>query len=126
VVGSHNGLHRFTVGQRRGINCPASQAYYVVRLDTHTNRLVVGFRDELNADSCRVKSINWIGGVPRGPMAMDTRIRYRHRAVPSVVTPIGDDGAKVCFDTPQAAVTPGQGAVFYQGEEVLGGGWIER
>ncbi len=123
-VGTHNGLYRYTVGQRRGINCPASQAYYVVRLDPRHNRLIVGFKDELIARSCRVTDINWIAGVPHGPLAADTRIRYRHRAVASMVSPVGRDCAVVTFDQPQAAVTPGQGAVFYQGDEVIGGGWI--
>ena len=123
-VGTHSGLHRYTVGQRRGINCPASAAYYVVRLDTRRNRLVVGFKDELAADSCRVGDINWIAGVPDGPIKADTRIRYRHRAVPTTVSPVGHDGAVVRFDHPQTAVTPGQGAVFYRGDEVIGGGWI--
>ena len=123
-VGTHNGLHRYTVGQRRGINCPASQAFYVTRIDTRRNRLVVGFKDELAAKSCRVTDINWIASVPEGPMAVDTRIRYRHIAVPSTVSPVGHDDAVVRFDQPQAAVTPGQGAVFYRGDEVIGGGWI--
>ncbi|WP_419663414.1 MnmA: tRNA-specific 2-thiouridylase [Desulfosarcina variabilis str. Montpellier] len=126
VVGAHNGLHQFTVGQRRGINCPASQAYYVVRIDIRNNRLVVGFREDLSTDRCRVRDINWIAEMPRGPVAVATRIRYRHRAVASVVTPVGDAAAVVRFDLPQDAVTPGQGAVFYRGDEVLGGGWIER
>jgi tRNA-uridine 2-sulfurtransferase len=123
-IGSHSGLHRYTVGQRRGINCPASQAYYVVRIDPRRNRLVVGPKEALYTDSCRVSDINWISGVPEGPISADTRIRYRHRAVASMVSPDGPDGAVVQFDAPQAAVTPGQGAVFYRGDEVLGGGWI--
>jgi tRNA-uridine 2-sulfurtransferase len=123
-VGRHSGLHRFTVGQRRGINCPASQAYYVVRIDTGNNRLVVGFRDELYRSHCRAREINWIGHIPRESVNLDVRIRYRHRAVKAVVTPIGDHAAEIHFDQPQAAVTPGQGAVFYRGDEVLGGGWI--
>ncbi len=123
-VGTHSGLHQYTVGQRRGINCPASQAYYVVTIDTRRNRLVVGCKDELVVDSCRVRGINWIAGVPDGPVKADTRIRYRHKAVPATVSPVGHDAAVVRFDQPQAAVTPGQGAVFYRGDEVLGGGWI--
>jgi tRNA-specific 2-thiouridylase len=125
-LGTHNGLHRYTVGQRRGINCPASSAYYVVRIDTRHNRLVVGFKDELIAAGCRVREINWIGGVPDGPLAVDTRIRYRHRAVASTLTPDGPDCADVRFVQPQSAVTPGQGAVFYRGDEVIGGGWIDQ
>jgi tRNA-specific 2-thiouridylase len=123
-IGTHNGLHRYTVGQRRGINCPASHPYYVVGIDAGRNRLVVGSKNELYTDRCRVADVNWIAGVPDGPVPADTRIRYRHRAVASVVSPGGNDAAVVRFDQPQAAVTPGQGAVFYRGEEVLGGGWI--
>lgn len=123
-VGTHNGLHRYTVGQRRGINCPASQAYYVIGIDAGRNRLVVGSKNELYTDRCRVTEVNWIAGVPDGPFPADTRIRYRHRAVASMVWPDGENGAVVRFDQPQEAVTPGQGAVFYRGDEVLGGGWI--
>lgn len=124
-VGTHEGLHRFTVGQRRGINCPASRPYYVIRIEPRRNRLVVGFKEERYADSCRVRDINWIADVPDGPMAVDTRIRYRHQAVPSTVTPDQKGGATVRFEAPQSSVTPGQGAVFYRGEEVIGGGWIQ-
>ncbi|MGA6924279.1 MAG: tRNA 2-thiouridine(34) synthase MnmA, partial [Desulfosarcina sp.] len=123
-VGTHDGLHRYTVGQRRGINCPAGQAYYVVRIDVTRNRLVVGFKDSLIADGCRVTGINWIADAPDRPMRVDTRIRYRHRPVPSTVSPVGPREAKLRFVEPQTAVTPGQGAVFYQGDEVVGGGWI--
>jgi len=123
-VGSHSGLHRYTVGQRRGINCPASEAYYVIRIDTRSNRLVVGSKDELVVESCRVTGINWITAIPESPITARTRIRYRHIAVPSTVSPVGHDAAVVRFAEPQAAVTPGQGAVFYQGDEVVGGGWI--
>ena len=125
-VGVHQGLHRYTVGQRRGINCPAEQAYYVLRIDARSNRLVVGFKNELYAEGCRVREINWIADPPETPLPVDTRIRYRHRAVASRLTPLGPDAAVVRFDRPQAAVTPGQGAVFYRGDEVIGGGWIEE
>ncbi|MBC2744886.1 MAG: tRNA-specific 2-thiouridylase [Desulfosarcina sp.] len=100
--------------------------HYVVRIDTQRNRLVVGFKDKLYAGSCRVTDINWIAGVAEGPMAADTRIRYRHRAVASMVSPVGRDEAVVRFDQPQTAVTPGQGAVFYRGDEVVGAGWIKN
>lgn len=124
-VGRHAGLHRYTIGQRRGINIPASQAYYVLRIDCRRNRLVVGFKDELNAARCRVRDINWIAEAPAGPIAVETRIRYRHQAVDAVLRPHGIDRASMHFQHPQAAVTPGQGAVFYRGDEVLGSGWIE-
>ena len=124
-VGTHNGLHRYTVGQRRGINIPASRAYYVIRIDAPKNRLVVGFKDERYTSNCRVRDINWIAGAPTAPLRVDTRIRYRHQAAGSTVSPDGLDGAAVRFEEPQSSVTPGQGAVFYRGDEVMGGGWIK-
>jgi tRNA-uridine 2-sulfurtransferase len=124
-VGRHHGLHRYTIGQRRGINCPASQAYYVVGIDARQNRLIVGFKDHRYTNGCKVTDVNWIAGLPEGPVALNTRIRYRHQGAAATVVPDGPDRAIVSFDTPQASVTPGQGAVFYRGEEVVGGGWIE-
>lgn len=126
ILGSHRGLHLFTVGQRRGINCPAAEPYYVLSLEPDTGCLVVGKKAETYASSCMVKEIRWINGVPDGEFRGETRIRYRHRAAPSVVRPTGPDTAQVHFDSPQKAVTPGQGAVFYRGDEVLGGGWITK
>jgi tRNA-specific 2-thiouridylase len=123
-VGQHNGLHRFTVGQRRGINCPAAAPYYVIRIDAKRNRLVVGSKSDLLASTCRVIDISWINKTPDQPIKVLTRVRYRHREVASTLTPQGENAARIDFDTPQAAITPGQGAVFYKGDEVLGGGWI--
>lgn len=125
VLGRHAGLHRFTIGQRRGINCPAAAPYYVVRIDRERNCLIVGGKDELSTRRCRVSHINWIAPPPNGPLSVMTRVRYRHKAVSSTLTPFDESNAEVVFDTPEAAVTPGQGAVFYIGDEVLGGGWIE-
>ncbi len=124
VIGAHRGLQRFTIGQRRGIDCPAPEPYYVVRIDVRRNRLVVGGREDLYAPGCRVTEINWIAGAPRRAFECAVKIRYRHRAVACRVTPEGTHAAVVLFQSPQAAVTPGQAAVFYAGEEVLGGGWI--
>ena len=124
VIGTHQGLHLFTVGQRRGINCPAAQPYYVVKLDTERNRLIVGSKEDLLTAECKITDINWIGETPASPMEVFTRVRYRSREVASTVVPQDEHTAIVRFKTPQAAVTPGQGAVFYNGEEILGGGWI--
>ncbi|MEW6673688.1 MAG: tRNA 2-thiouridine(34) synthase MnmA [Thermodesulfobacteriota bacterium] len=124
ILGRHNGLHLFTIGQRRGINCPAAEPYYVVRIDTRENRLIVGFKTDLGASHCRVTDINWINGRPAAPLKVRTRVRYRHQSAPSTVMPLDERSAVVTFDEPEAAITPGQGAVFYQGDEVLGGGWI--
>jgi tRNA-specific 2-thiouridylase len=123
-LGTHQGLHRYTIGQRRGIGIPGPEPYYVVRLEPQTNRLVVGVQAALYRRSCRVEAINWIGCPPRGPQTVAVRIRYRHRAVVARLVPQYDRSAHITFEESQKAVTPGQGAVFYIGEEVLGGGWI--
>ncbi len=125
TIGQHKGLHRFTIGQRRGINCPAAEPYYVVRIDPSRNCLVVGSKDELCTGRCHVDRINWIAPTPTVPIALNVRVRYRHNAVAATLTPLGGDRAEISFEIPEPAVTPGQGAAFYQGEEVLGGGWIE-
>jgi len=125
VIGRHAGLHRFTIGQRRGINIPAAAPYYVVRLDADDHRLVVGQKADLLTARFRAMQINWIALPPTASLAVQVRVRYRHRAVPAILRPLDDTSAEIAFDTPQEAVTPGQGAVFYQGEDVLGGGWIQ-
>lgn len=125
VLGHHNGLHAFTIGQRRGINTPGPAPYYVLRLDQEQNRLVIGSKSELAATECLVRQINWIGIEPPGkPLSVRTRIRYRHTEAESILTPLNGHAAKVLFSRPQYAITPGQAAVFYRGERVLGGGWI--
>lgn len=124
VIGRHPGLHRFTVGQRRGIGVPGPEPYFVVRLAVESNQLVVGTKADLSANGCRVAGVNWIAPLPTGPVAARVRVRYRHRAAPSRIWPAPDGGADVRFDAPQSAVTPGQGAVFFRDEEVLGGGII--
>ncbi len=125
VLGRHQGLHAFTVGQRRGISIPGPEPYYVIRLDNKHNRLVIGAKSELAAIECIVTHINWIGmRPPENSISAKTRIRYRHHEADSMVTPLGHDTARVRFTRVQYAITPGQAAVFYQDERVLGGGWI--
>ena len=124
VIGEHQGLHHYTIGQRRGINIPASEPYYVIRIDAEQNRLVVGFKQDTFSDNSYVEEIQWIHEPPSQPVSVMTRIRYRHKAAPSQLTPLGEHTARIRFETPQSAITPGQAAVFYNGDEVLGGGWI--
>ena len=124
VIGKHKGLHLFTIGQRRGINCPAAEPYYVVRLDTERNRLIVGSKNNLLRTECKITDVNWIDVEPGSPVDVYTRVRYHSKEVPSAVFPQDEHTAIVRFKRPQSAVTPGQGAVFYQGDEILGGGWI--
>jgi tRNA-specific 2-thiouridylase len=124
ILGKHKGLHLFTIGQRRGINCPASEPYYVTQMDTQQNVLTVGFKKDLFAPRCNVENINWIQEPPNRPVDVHTRVRYRHTAAASMLIPVNDKTAMVRFEKPQEAITPGQCAVFYKGDEVLGGGWI--
>ncbi len=126
TIGRHNGLHLFTVGQRRGINCPASEPYYVVKIDITHNRLIVGFKKDLLSSECRVKNINWIIKDLKTPTQVYTRIRYRNRPTLSTLVPIDKHTVTVKFANPQTAITPGQGAVFYSDDEILGGGWIDK
>jgi tRNA-specific 2-thiouridylase len=127
VLGRHQGLHAYTIGQRRGIGIPGPAPYYVLRLDQEQNHLVVGFKSELAATECFVNDINWIGTQPPNePMSVQTRIRYRHREAESTLTPLDPHTATVRFLEPQYAITPGQAAVFYRGERVIGSGWIAR
>ncbi len=125
VIGRHKGLHLFTIGQRRGINCPAAEPYYVVSLDIMRNRLIVGFHKDLFFKHCQVTDINWISSEPQGPIKVMIRLRYRHTAVVAQLVPLEENTAEITFKEPQTAVTPGQGAVFYRNDEVLGGGWIQ-
>lgn len=124
VIGEHQGLHHYTIGQRRGINIPASEPYYVIRIDAQKNRLVVGFKQDTFSDICHVEEVQWIHEPPTQPIRVSTRIRYRHKATPSKLTPQKEHTAHIRFDNPQSAITPGQAAVFYDKDEVLGGGWI--
>jgi len=125
AIGRHKGIHRYTVGQRRGMGLAWSEPLYVIRLEPETNRVVVGPEGELFRDAFTITSCNWL--LPPDPAATDLqcRIRYRHRAVSCLVTPLAGGRAAVRFTSPEKGVTPGQVAVFYRGEEVVGGGWIE-
>jgi tRNA-uridine 2-sulfurtransferase len=125
VLGRHNGLHRYTVGQRRGLGIAGGRPIYVVALDRAQNRLVIGEDQELRSATCEVRDVNWIPYArPDAAVSAMVRIRNRHEPAEAEVTPIDAATACVTFREPQRAITPGQAAVFYSGEKVLGGGWI--
>jgi tRNA-specific 2-thiouridylase len=126
VRGHHGGVHRFTVGQRRGIGVTSARPLYVLAVRPSSRTVVVGEEEELAEGRLVAREVNWLSeGRPEGPRRARVRIRYRHAEAPATVTPLDGDRAEVVFDDPQRAVTPGQAAVFYDGEECLGGGWIE-
>ena len=124
VLGSHLGTYRYTIGQRRGLGLSWPQPLYVVKIDAAARRVIVGEQEHLAVARCHVGGLNWMVDTPVAPFATACRIRYRHREVPATVTPGGDGTVEVAFATPQTGVTPGQAAVFYDGDRVLGGGWI--
>ena len=126
VIGRHAGLHRYTVGQRRGIGVAAADPFYVVKIDVPRHQLVVGKRDELFGKLLLVSGVNWLSiAPPEASVRAKVRIRYRAIEAEATITPNGTSKARVEFDEPQAAITPGQAAVFYADDVVLGGGWIE-
>jgi tRNA-specific 2-thiouridylase len=127
VVGEHSGVHHFTVGQRRGLRFAAGEPLYVISTDPATRRVVIGRRDELRRSKMHVKDVNWVSiAPPAASVRAEVKIRNKHIAAAASITPTADLArVEVHFDEPQRAVTPGQGAVFYSGELVLGGGWIE-
>jgi tRNA-specific 2-thiouridylase len=126
VVGEHSGVHHFTVGQRRGLGVSAREPLYVIATEPSTRRVIVGANDALLRSSMRVKDVNWISiAAPSETVRAEIKIRNKHLAAPATIRPIDATTIEVAFDEPQRAVTPGQGAVFYSGELVLGGGWIE-
>ncbi len=126
VVGEHAGVHHFTIGQRRGLKIAAGEPLYVISTEPSTRRVVIGRKDELLRSSMHVNQINWISiAPPSGPLRAEVKIRNKHAASWATLEPLGTERAEVNFDEPQRALTPGQGAVFYSGDLVLGGGWIE-
>lgn len=128
VLGQHAGVAGFTIGQRRGLGIAYSKALYVVRLEPDSNTVVVGDEEELALDAIGVNRVNWIamaGLAPGESVRANVKVRYRHDGAPATLTGRPDGGVDVRFDEPIKAASPGQCAVFYNGDEVLGGGWIE-
>ena len=126
VVGRHDGVHRFTVGQRKGLGIALGEPVYVVRLNARKKLVIVGPRSAIERRSLTASRVNWIGGAaPDGPRRVTAQIRHRHAPAEATVTPIGNDRVQVEFDLAQSAITPGQAVVCFDRDEVLGGGWID-
>ncbi len=134
VLGTHAGVHRFTIGQRKGIGLSSTEPLYVLEIKPEAAQVVVGSRDDLGRTRLSASSVNWVSGTaPSDWLRVSAQIRHRHAAAPAKVRAVRlqpdaskDEGrAELEFDTPQTAITPGQAVVFYDGDEVLGGGWID-
>lgn len=123
VLGTHEGSHLYTIGQRKRIGVTAPKPYFVTSIDAKTNRVTIGAEEELYAGGMAVARVNWMLEPRTGPV--EVKIRYRHEKTSARVESIEGSRATVRFAEPQKAVTPGQSAVFYDGDRVLGGGWIE-
>jgi len=129
IVGRHRGTHSVTIGQRKGLNIASERPYYVLEIDTKRNEVVVGREEDQLTQGLIATNCSWISPSPVGPdvLSAKTHIRYRHRGVDSQISFLPDKRVHVRFRTPrQVGVAPGQAAVFYQGDCLTGGGWIER
>jgi tRNA-specific 2-thiouridylase len=127
VLGHHQGIHHYTIGQRKGLGVSAPEPLYVVKLDTVMNRVVVANRENAGQDECFVSRINWVSlSQITSPIRITVQVRYRSHPVPVTVIPLDDQQLKLVFDEPQFGITPGQAAVFYDQDVVLFGGIINK
>src|SRR5262249_52887108 len=118
-------VHNYTIGQRKGLGFAAGKPVYVLAIDTERNRIVVGEDDALRTSTLEVEGVNWISiAEPTEPVRGQAKIRHKHEPASATIEAIAGNRARITFDTPQRAITPGQAAVFYDGKTVLAGGWI--
>ncbi len=125
VLATHDGIENFTIGQRKGLGFGSASRRYVLEIVPETRDVVIGDKEELLASGLHASRVNWLIDPPTEPIDCQAKIRYRHTAAPARVIATPDGGAQVEFAEPQSAITPGQAVVFYDGDQVLGGGWIE-
>jgi tRNA-specific 2-thiouridylase len=126
VLGTHDGIERYTIGQRKGLGIATGSRRYVLKIVPGANEVVLGDRDELLARGLRASGVNWLIDPPMTELACQVKIRYRHEPAAARLEPLPGAEAKVVFEQAQSAITPGQAVVFYDGTRVLGGGWIEE
>jgi tRNA-specific 2-thiouridylase len=124
-LGQHNGTHRYTVGQRKGLGVTAPDPLYVLQIEDSSRKITLGTEQQLYRTELRARDLNWIS-IPEltEPIRVDAKVRHRHPESLAWVYPEADGEVRVVFDEPQRSITPGQSVVFYQGDEVTGGGWI--
>ncbi len=126
VLGTHTGIHHYTIGQRKGLGIAAPEPLYVIQLDPVMNRVVVGSRERCAWTDCTVGRINWVAIVPpTAPIKVEAQVRYRSSPAAATLVPLEGGRAKLLFEDDQFGITPGQAAVFYRGDVLLGGGLIE-
>ena len=127
TVGAHSGIHRYTIGQRRGLGIANEKPLYVVQIERAKNQIIVGAANELEEIEFIASGVNWVAfDEPTVPVRAEVKIRYRHDPAMATLTALPDSRAMIRFDEPQRAITPGQATIFYNGDEVVGGGWIVR
>jgi tRNA-specific 2-thiouridylase len=125
LLGRHNGIHNYTIGQRKGLGFAAGKPLYVLSIEPETNRVIVGDDDSLRTTTFEAESVNWISiAEPSHPIRASVKIRHKHEPAAATVSPLLGARARITFDSPQRAVTPGQAAVFYSNDVVLAGSWI--
>ena len=125
IIGRHNGVHNFTIGQRKGLGFAAGKPLYVLSIDPQNNRVVVGEDDALRKQTFEVENVNWVSiARPSETFRATVKIRHKHEPAPATVEPLDETRARITFDAPQRAITPGQAAVFYDSDRVLAGAWI--
>ena len=125
VLGEHDGVHNYTIGQRKGLGIAAPEPLYVIALDAVNNQVIVGDRTKATQPECSVNRVNWVSiPEPSTPIRAEVQIRYRSHPTPVTVIPLENSCVRLVFDEPQFSITPGQAAVWYEGDKVLGGGII--
>jgi len=127
VIGRHPGVHNYTIGQRKGLGFAAGRPVYVLAIDPERNRVIVGEDEALRATTLVIENVNWVSiGEPQVPLRAQVKIRHKHEPALATVEVLPGLRARIIFDAPQRAITPGQAAVIYEGDAVLAGGWIEK
>jgi tRNA-specific 2-thiouridylase len=125
IVGRHEGIHGFTVGQRKGLGISSPDPLYVLKIHPDSHKVEVGSDDQLLSTRLIANRLNWVSiAEPDAAIRVTIKIRHRHEPAAATIRVIGEDLVEAIFDQPQRAITPGQSAVFYQEDEVAGGGWI--
>ncbi|MBA2619831.1 MAG: tRNA 2-thiouridine(34) synthase MnmA [Acidobacteria bacterium] len=126
-LNEHSGIHRYTIGQRRGLGIAHEKPLYVIQIERARNQIVVGEAEDLECLEFTAKGVNWVAfDEPAMEVRASVKVRYRYEPAPATIFPLPENRARIVFDEPQRAITPGQATVFYAGEEVVGGGWIVK